>query len=209
MTPDGSPVPVYLALPAGNEPAIIDAAVPPGARILELGCGVGRLTRVLLALGHQVTAVDESAVMLAHVTGARSVHAPIAGLRLGERFDAVVLASHLINAAGRADLLATCAAHAEPSGVVLVQRFDPVWSADPTPGHSALGPVTVGIEVEPPVDGVFAAVARYTLGTRTWEQPFTASHLPDELLQDEAGEAGLRLTGWADEARTWAVLEPA
>jgi SAM-dependent methyltransferase len=212
VTPDGSPVAVWLALPAGDEPSLIDAAIPAASRILELGCGVGRVTRVLLAFGHEVTAVDESPAMLAHVTGARTVHAPIAGLRLGERFGVVLAASHLLNDADpvtRAELLATCAAHVEPGGLVLGQRHYPDWTADPRPSRGRSGPVEIDVEIaEPPVDGVFAAVVRYRVGRRTWAQPFRAIHLTDERLEQEAGAAGLRLAGWADEERVWAVLRP-
>lgn len=63
--PDGSPVDVYRMLPDLGEATIIHAAVPLGASILELGCGAGRVTAALLALGHAVTGVDASAEMLA------------------------------------------------------------------------------------------------------------------------------------------------
>src|SRR5918911_836687 len=96
--PDGSPVSLYLALPPMGEAQIIHEAVGAGAEILELGCGPGRVTRQLVALGHEVVAVDNSADMLRHVHGAaRAVLADIEGLRLERRFDAVVLASHLVN----------------------------------------------------------------------------------------------------------------
>ncbi len=45
-------------------------AAGAGASILELGCGAGRVTHPLVALGHPVVAVDESPEMLAHVRGA-------------------------------------------------------------------------------------------------------------------------------------------
>src|SRR6476469_6924534 len=37
----------------------------PGRRTLDLGCGEGRLSRDLMALGHQVVGVDRSPAMLA------------------------------------------------------------------------------------------------------------------------------------------------
>jgi SAM-dependent methyltransferase len=39
--------------------------VPPGRATLEIGCGEGRVTRDLAALGHTVTAVDASPTLLA------------------------------------------------------------------------------------------------------------------------------------------------
>jgi len=114
ITPDGCSVELYALVPARDEPGIIDAAAPRNASILELGCGAGRVTHPLLALGHSVVAVDESPEMLAHVRGARTVAARIDGLELAELFDVVVLASHLVNVPDDdllAAFLATCASH--------------------------------------------------------------------------------------------------
>ncbi|GGN88168.1 hypothetical protein GCM10010112_71400 [Actinoplanes lobatus] len=73
VTPDGCTVEVYLHLPANGEPDLIDRAVPEGSRILELGCGTGRLANVLAARGHDVVGVDESAAMLSHLRGVTPV----------------------------------------------------------------------------------------------------------------------------------------
>jgi len=94
---DGSCVELYALLPELDEGELIAQAVPAGGSILELGCGAGRITRQLVRLGYQVTAVDESAEMLAHVQNAETVHARIERLDLGRRFDGAVLASNLIN----------------------------------------------------------------------------------------------------------------
>ncbi len=59
FTPDGSPVEVYLRLPPRGEAELVHAAIASGAEILELGCGVGRITHELVRLGHPVIAVDE------------------------------------------------------------------------------------------------------------------------------------------------------
>ncbi len=63
---------MWLALPPGETPGVIDSALDGPAAILELGSGPGRVTHSLLAMGHRVTAVDESAEMLAYVTGAET-----------------------------------------------------------------------------------------------------------------------------------------
>jgi 2-polyprenyl-3-methyl-5-hydroxy-6-metoxy-1,4-benzoquinol methylase len=66
-TDDGCPVEIYAALPPGGEAGVIHAAIPPAARVLELGCGTGRIAEPLAALGHRVTGVDSSAAMPAHL----------------------------------------------------------------------------------------------------------------------------------------------
>ena len=95
--PDGSPVELYALLPEGGEGELVARAVPTGGSILELGCGVGRLTRQLVVRGYDVTAVDESEAMLEHVRDAETVCGRIEGLDLGRRFDAALLASNLLS----------------------------------------------------------------------------------------------------------------
>jgi SAM-dependent methyltransferase len=104
ITPDGCAVDFYAMMPEFGEPAIVHEAVGPGDAILELGCGAGRVTHPLIALGHPVVAVDESPEMLAHVHDAETVCARIQDLSLGRRFGAVLLASHLINVDAAAGL---------------------------------------------------------------------------------------------------------
>ena len=99
VTADGCPVEVYRRLPALGEPELVHGWAPPGARVLDLGAGVGRIADPLVALGHDVLAVDSSAEMLAGVGRARTHLGDIAGLRLAERFDVVLLASHLVSTA--------------------------------------------------------------------------------------------------------------
>ena len=127
FTPDGCAVDLYARLPAEDEPEIIAAAVPPPATLLELGCGAGRVTRALTRLGYEVTAVDESAAMLAHVAGARTVRSPIEDLALPGTFDVVLLASFLVHGPTAAALLATCRRHVDYDGFVLIQREGADW----------------------------------------------------------------------------------
>ena len=133
ITPDGCAVELYSRLPVGAEPEIIAGAVPAGARVLELGCGVGRMTRPLLERGFTVTAVDESAEMLERVRGARTICAPIEDLDLGETFDVVLLASFLVHSADlevRRRMLRACARHVAPGGCVLIQREGEDYHSD-------------------------------------------------------------------------------
>ena len=71
------------------------ALVPPGAPILDLGCGAGEpIARFLLERGHPVTGVDFAAGMLeiarARFPEAEWVEADMRGLELGRRFGGVV-----------------------------------------------------------------------------------------------------------------------
>jgi SAM-dependent methyltransferase len=128
--PDGSPIDVYLRLPDRGESDIVMRAVPPPAALLELGCGVGRVTRQLVRAGYAVTAVDESPEMLAHVRDAEAVCARIEELDLGRRFDGVLLMSNLLTVEPeqRRAFLATCARHAD---LLVVESLPLGWRPEP------------------------------------------------------------------------------
>ena len=124
FTNDGCPAEVYRLLPAAGEPEIIHAALPAGATVLDLGGGNGRIAHALLDLGHPVVAVDDSPHMLAQVRGAATVCARFEDLWLDRRFDAVMLASHLINTpdeAARQSLLVSARRHLADAGRLLVE----------------------------------------------------------------------------------------
>lgn len=220
ITPDGCAVDFYAMVPARAEPAIIDASAPPNASILELGCGAGRVTHPLIALGHSVVAVDESPEMLAHVRGARTVLARIDGLDLGVRFDAVVLASHLVNVPDD-DLLAafleTCARHVRATGCVVIQRHPVTWfdtlapSRRSRPAGDGGEPITFVLDgISRPAPDLVAATAEYLVGDRHWTQTFVARRLDDARLRAVLAAVGLRLDdgyltddgGWV---RAWPV----
>lgn len=211
VAPDGSPVELYRRLPGDREAAIVSAAAGPGASVLELGCGAGRVTHPLVALGHTVTAVDESPEMLACVRGAETVAGDVAALRLGRRFGAVVLASHLVNVADddlRGRFLATCAAHVAPDGVVLVERHEPGWVRSAVPSRRERHGVVFDLHDLAHDGDVLRAVITYEIDGRRFDQPFTAVEVGDDLLAAGAAAVGLRVRRWLDEARCWAELVP-
>lgn len=144
VSPDGSPVEVYLALPADPDLQVVRSAMSKRCSVLDLGAGVGRLANPLAADGHRVVAVDSSHEMLAHVHGPTTVAADIWSLDLAERFDVVLALSHLINSVsreGRVQLLEVCRRHVRDNGRVIIQRHPPAWT--PTDGQGELGEVTV------------------------------------------------------------------
>jgi SAM-dependent methyltransferase len=212
VAPDGSPVEVYLRLPPGEEPDIVHAAVPEGAAILELGCGAGRLTRALVALGHPVVAVDESSEMLRHVQCAEAVLADIETLELRRRFAVVLLASNLVNAEEqyRRAFLRACRRHVTDDGQVLIQRLEPDadWIAQEGK-TSERGGVAVTFRDVRIEDRLLSAVAEYRIGETVWRQAFTSRLLDDEELTRELSAAGLRFARILDGRRTWVEARPA
>ncbi|MCQ4200985.1 class I SAM-dependent methyltransferase [Streptomyces coelicoflavus] len=212
ITPDGCAVELYSRLPAGAEPDIIAAAVPEGARILELGSGVGRMTHPLLERGFTVTAVDESAEMLERVRGARTVCSPIEDLDLGERFDVVMLASFLVHAGDvevRRGLLRTCARHVTDDGCVLIQREGADYHSNlPRERVDPSGFTVRILSADPVGDGVNSVRAEYEFPDAVWTQTFRARPLTREQFEEALGEAGLAVDRYLTDDGTWVRTVP-
>ncbi|AXL93161.1 SAM-dependent methyltransferase [Streptomyces sp. CB09001] len=212
ITPDGCAVELYSRLPVGAEPDVVAAAVPEGARILELGSGVGRMTHPLLERGFGVTAVDESAEMLERVRGARTICSPIEDLDLGERFDAVMLASFLVHTGDvevRRGLLRTCARHVAEDGCVLIQREGADYHTNLPRERVDPGGFTIRILSADPVgDGVNAVRAEYEFPDAVWTQTFRARPLTGEQFEEALGEAGLAVDRYLTDDGTWVRAVP-
>jgi SAM-dependent methyltransferase len=213
ITPDGCAVELYVLLRPMGEPEIVDAAVSAGASVLELGAGAGRVTHPLLALGHPVVAVDESAEMLARIRGAETVRGRIEDLDLHRRFDVVLLASFLVNTDDR-DLrrrfLETCRRHVRDGGRVLIQRHPPAWFDEAAEGEGVAGGVLHRLRnVSRPGPGLLAATVEYQVGERVWTQTFTAERLDDEALAAALAEAGLAVDAYLTGDGSWVRAVPA
>jgi SAM-dependent methyltransferase len=100
-------------------------------RVLELGAGTGRVTRVLAPLAERVVAVDLSGHMLAHareaLRDAPGVHLVLADMRqlaLARTFDLVVAANdpfiHLPSDEERDRVLRLVASHLRPGGLFIL-----------------------------------------------------------------------------------------
>ncbi|MEV5736805.1 class I SAM-dependent methyltransferase [Streptomyces sp. NPDC052292] len=207
ITPDGCAVELYTRLPVGAEPDIIAGAVPAGAHILELGSGVGRMTHALLQRGFTVTAVDESAEMLAHVRGAHTICGPIEKLDLDEKFDVVMLASFLVHAGDievRRGLLRTCARHVAEGGCVLIQREGEDYHTDIPRERVDPSGFTVRIASDEPVgDGVRSVRAEYVFPDAVWTQTFLSRPLTQEQFKQALAEAGLEVDACLTPDGTW------
>jgi SAM-dependent methyltransferase len=212
ITPDGCAVEFYARMTALGEPAIVHDALRPGASILELGSGTGRITHPLVALGHPVVAVDESPEMLAHVRGAETVCSRIEDLTLGRRFDAVLLASHLINAdpATRTAFLAACRRHVADDGYVIIQQHPPEWFSAVADGQSTRDGIIFRMrDVSRPAPNLVTATVEYVDGLQRWTQTFTATRLDETELAAVLADAGLRLDRYLTDDRGWFRVVPA
>jgi SAM-dependent methyltransferase len=206
-------VELYSLLPPMGEPGIVHAAIPAGAGILELGAGAGRVTRHLLELGHPVVAVDESAEMLARVRGAETVRARIQELRLGRRFDVVLLASFLVNTPDRElrrGFLTACREHVREDGCVLVQRHEPAWFDEAVEGERTSGGITFRLrDLTRPGPGLLAATVEYRVGEHRWTRLFTAERVDDGQLTAGLGEVGLAVDAYLTGDGSWVRAVPA
>lgn len=213
ITPDGCSVELYERIPVGDEPEVIAAAVPAGATILELGCGVGRVTHPLAERGFTVTAVDESAEMLERVRGVRTVRSPIETLELDERFDVVLLGSFLVHAgdvAVRQGLLRTCRRHVADGGRVLIQRQteDPN-RYDKLPLEVAVNGGVTRIVSAPEVSpGVRSIRVEYVYPDAEWSQTFLSRPLTAAAFEAALAEADLAVDAYLTPDHTWVRAVP-
>ncbi len=212
ITRDGCAVDFYARMTAMGEPEIVHDAAGPGTRILELGCGTGRITHPLVALGHPVVAVDESPEMLAHVRGAETVRARIEDLALGRRFDVVLLASHLINTddiPARTALLAACRRHVADDGSVIIQQHAPGWFAAAADAENVRDGIIFRMrDVSRPAPDLVSATVEYVDGDQVWTQTFTARRLEDAELAAVLADTRLRLDRYLTDDRTWLCAVP-
>ncbi|MFE2039588.1 class I SAM-dependent methyltransferase [Streptomyces sp. NPDC059477] len=212
ITPDGCAVELYSRLPVGNEPDIITAAVPAGARILELGSGVGRTTHPLVERGFTVTAVDESPDMLERVQGARTICGPIESLALDETFDAVLLASFLVHTGDpevRRGMLRTCLRHLAPGGSVLIQREGENYHTEVPRERVDPHGFTIRIAASEPLgDGTNSVRAEYEFPDAAWTHTFVVRPMTREEFEETLVESGLRVAEYLTEDRIWVRAVP-
>lgn len=199
ITEDGCAVEVYTRLPSAGEPELLHSRVPTGATILDLGCGTGRLAEPLSDLGHPVTGVDNSQAMLAHLGRAEPVLASIEDLHLGRRFDAVLMASHLINhpnLSTRTQLLSVAAAHLTHDGQLLLEWHQPNWFDRWVAGETyrgTIGKVATEFTVNDRQGDLLTATITYVIDGHRWSQHFTTRRLTVESLGQTLRTVGLVL----------------
>jgi SAM-dependent methyltransferase len=111
-----------------GEARLVDAMLPRRARVLDAGCGPGRVGAVLAAAGHEVVGVDGDPVLVAAAEedhpGPRWLVGDLAeldlpGLGIAEPFDGIVCAGNVMAflAPGtRREVLRRLRAHLRPGG---------------------------------------------------------------------------------------------
>ncbi|MDL9938345.1 class I SAM-dependent methyltransferase [Gordonia sp. ABSL1-1] len=119
-----------------GEARMIDAMVGRGARILDAGCGPGRVGGRLHTLGHRVVGVDVDPELIAAARadhpGPRWLVGDLSILDLGgsapddaevtEPFDAIVAAGNVmvfLRSGTEAQVLSRLAAHLRPDGIIV------------------------------------------------------------------------------------------
>lgn len=214
ITRDGCAVDLYRRFPTLDEAELIHDNLPPGAHVLDLGAGVGRIADPLVALGHSVVAVDDSPEMLSHIQGARPVCSRIETLDLPERFDGVIMASHLANAPTDEDrhaLYGAARRHVAQKGVVFVEWHTPEWFDSLDVGTTeprTLGDVTSWLEVHAIDAGGVDATVTYAVGDATWTQHFQARRFTEPELRADLAACDLAFATYLTEAGTWFRVRP-
>ncbi len=108
-----------------GEAAYVDALVTPGVRVLDAGCGTGRVAVELARRGHTVVGVDSDPSMLAVARthqGPRWLDTDLARLDLPDRFDLVVAAGNVVvvlEPGTEEQVVRRLAAHLVPGGLLV------------------------------------------------------------------------------------------
>jgi SAM-dependent methyltransferase len=172
-------------------------------RVLELGCGTGRVTEVLVRHA-TVTAIDLLVEMLRGASrrapAAHLIAADVRQFAFAKRFDLIVLAddpmAHLISIDDRARVMQLIADHLTPGGRVVIEGLYRHESAHSQYRRGTLTTEESWTATEDPA--VWNARYRYTRGTLIGE---VAAVMRSWSLEEVAqlAEAGLRVENvWGD-----------
>lgn len=116
----------------GGEARLLDAMVPPASRLLDAGCGTGRVGAVLHERGHAVVGVDADPALIEYAAatypGPRWLVADLTELDLtaageSEPFDGALLAGNVmvfLAPGTETEVLRRVGRHVRPDGPILV-----------------------------------------------------------------------------------------
>ena len=168
----------------------LELVPPPGRRTLDLGCGEGRLSRDLKAIGHDVVAVDLSPTMVAAATEADAdmeTHlADAADLPFDDAaFDLVVAFMSLQDMDDMEGAIGEAARVLEPRGTLCLAIVHPFNSAGRFVGDDASSPFVV--------EGSYLERFRYAdnLVRDGLAITFVSEHRPIQAYVNALSEAGL------------------
>jgi SAM-dependent methyltransferase len=196
---------------------LADAA---GGRVLDLGCGTGRVALELAAQGHVVTGLDSDAELLAelghrarrHALRVDTVCADVRTFSLPGRFALAIAPMQVIQLLGgpegRRAALTRVREHLEPGGLAAIALADPFEAVAPEDSLPPLPDVreedgwvlsSQPLAVHPGDDGVTVERLRQLVSPagELTEELYTV-HLDAvsaEELEAEAGIAGLKTAG--------------
>ncbi len=110
-----------------GEARLVDAMLPRRSRVLDAGCGPGRVGGYLASVGHDVVGVDVDPVLIAAAQedhpGPRWLVGDLAELDLPDRFDAIVCAGNVVTflaPSTRGEVLRRLRAHLADGGRAVV-----------------------------------------------------------------------------------------
>jgi SAM-dependent methyltransferase len=170
----------------------LELVPPPGQRTLDLGCGEGRLSRDLKALGHRVTAIDLSPTMVAAAREADpelEVHlADAASLPFeDEAFDLVLAFMSLQDVDDLKGAVGEAARVLEPGGRCCIAVVHPLGSAGRFEGDDADSPFTIA--------GSYLTPSYYSdnVVREGLEVTFVSAHRPLQVYAEALTDAGLHI----------------
>lgn len=137
-----------------GEARLLDAMLARGSRVLDGGCGPGRVGAELATRGHTVVGVDADPQLIAAAEadhpGPRWIVADLSTLDLGEQepFDAAILAGNVMPYLERGTepaVLARLGAHVRPDGVIVIGfSTDRGYSLEAMDSHA----IAAGLQLE-------------------------------------------------------------
>jgi SAM-dependent methyltransferase len=175
-----------------NLPALLGLLPPPGRQTLDLGCGEGRLGRILQPLGHRIVGIDASATMVGlaatHETPEPSVVADAAELPFPDgAFDLVVAYMTLHDMDRMPQAVAEIGRVLQPGGRLCMAIPHPLNTAGAFQARDAAAPFVIsGSYLEP-------APMTMTIDRGGIPMTFHSEHRPLESYARALEAAGMQI----------------